>query len=79
MPVEATDGRDVLLFSTPDDPGGHRIRMTVWASFDGAQTWPVKRMVNERGEEKLYDKMALARFNLAWLTDGRDWRTLLKE
>jgi len=26
----------------------------------------------ERGEEKLYDRMALARFNLAWVTQGRD-------
>ena len=38
-------GKDVLLFSTPDDPGGSRVKMTVWASFDGAKTWPVKRLV----------------------------------
>jgi len=25
----------------------------------------------ERGEEQLYDRMALARFNLAWVTEGR--------
>ena len=100
MPPEATDGRDVLLFSTPDDPGGERIRMTVWASFDGAETWPVKRMVYEgpsaysslaagpdgtiyllfeRGQEKLYETVAVARFGLAWLTDGRDWRTFLPD
>jgi len=47
IPHEATDGRDVLLFSTPDDPGGARVRMSVWASFDGAKTWPVKRLINE--------------------------------
>ena len=47
MPLEATDGKDVLLFSTPDNPGGSRVRMTVWASFDGAKTWPVKRLVHE--------------------------------
>ena len=100
MPLEATGGKDVLLFSTPDDPGGNRIRMTVWASFDGGQTWPVKRLVNEghsaysslsagkdgsiyllfeRGEEKLYDRMAVARFNLAWLTEGKGWREYLDE
>ncbi|HID76947.1 MAG TPA: exo-alpha-sialidase [Planctomycetaceae bacterium] len=47
LPLEATDGKDVLLFSTPDDPGGSRIRMTVWASFDRAKSWPVKRLVYE--------------------------------
>jgi len=45
MPLEATDGKDVLLFSTPDNPGGHRFKMTVWANFDRGKTWPVKRMV----------------------------------
>ena len=100
IPLQATDGKDVLLFSTPDDPGGDRHRMTVWASFDGAEAWPVKRLVNEgpsaysslsagpdgtiyllfeRGEEKLYDRMAVARFNLAWLTEGKDWRSFLPE
>lgn len=98
MPLEATDGKDVLLFCTPDDPGGNRIRMTVWASFDGAKTWPVKRLVYEgpsayssltadkqgnifllfeRGEKKLYEKLAVARFNLDWVVEGRDWRELL--
>lgn len=52
VPYEATGGTDVLLFSTPDNPGATtphngRIRMTVWASFDGAKTWPVKRLVYE--------------------------------
>lgn len=90
MPLEATGGKDVLLFSTPDNPGKSRHRMTVFASFDQGKTWPVKRLVNEgmsaysslaaapdgtiyllfeRGEKKLYDHMALARFNLAWLTE----------
>ena len=45
IPSEATGGKDVLLFSTPDQPGGHRFKMTVWASFDRAKTWPVKRLV----------------------------------
>jgi sialidase-1 len=67
--------------------------MTVWASFDRGETWPVKRLVNEgpsaysslaaapdgtvyllfeRGEKKLYDRMAVARFNLARLAHGQD-------
>ena len=72
-------------------PGGTRVRMTVWASFDRGETWPVKRLIHpgaaaysslaagpdgtvyllfERGEEKLYDTMSVARFNLAWLLEG---------
>ena len=90
MPLESAEGQDVLLFSTPDNPGGTRIRMTVWASFDGAKTWPVKRLVYEgpsayssitaddsgtiyllfeRGDRELYERISLARFNLAWLKD----------
>jgi len=100
LPLEATGGKDVLLFSTPDDPGGTRVRMTVWASFDRAETWPVKRLVYEshsaysslaaapdgtiyllfeQGKKKLYDSMAVARFNLAWLAEGQDWRKLLAD
>ena len=47
MPPEATEGKDVLLFSAPDIPGKSRHRMTVFASFDQDKTWPVKRLVNE--------------------------------
>ena len=32
----------------------------------------------ERGDKKLYEKIAIARFNLAWLADGKDWRALLE-
>ena len=96
LPLGATDGRDVLVYSAPDNPGGHRLRMTVWASFDGARTWPVKRLVDEgisayssitagpdgtcyllyeRAEEELYEKIAVAVFDLDWLCEGKDWRT----
>ncbi|NLF73551.1 MAG: exo-alpha-sialidase [Candidatus Anammoximicrobium sp.] len=89
LPSAVTDGKDVLLFSAPDNPGKSRHRMTVFVSYDQGLTWPVKRLVNEglsaysslaaapdgtiyllfeRGEQKLYDRMALARFNLAWVT-----------
>ncbi len=37
--------RDVLVFSNADTGGGDRKKMTVWASFDGGKTWPVKRLV----------------------------------
>jgi sialidase-1 len=39
-------GKDVLLYSNCDSPSGRR-RGTVWASFDGGQTWPVQRLVFE--------------------------------
>ena len=39
-------GRDILLYSNCDSPRG-RNHMTVWASFDGGKTWPLKRLVYE--------------------------------
>ena len=39
-------GKDVLLYSNCDSPGGRR-RGTVWASFDGGKSWPVQRLVFE--------------------------------
>jgi len=52
LPLEATAGKDILIFSTPDNPGATspysgRVRMTVWASFDGAENWTTKRLVYE--------------------------------
>lgn len=37
-------GKDILVFSNIDTPSAKRERGTVWASFDGGQTWPVKRL-----------------------------------
>ncbi len=109
LPVE---GHDILLFSNIDVPKKEneedyafevrwreRIRGTVWASFDGGKTWPVKKLVDEGNFA--YSSMAagrkgtpsegiiylfyesdggakVARFNLAWVTNGRDWREFLK-
>ena len=39
-------GRDILIYSNCDSPGG-RHHMTAWASFDGGKTWPIKRLVFE--------------------------------
>ena len=39
-------GRDILIYSNTDTAGGTREKLTVWASFDGAKTWPVKRLVH---------------------------------
>ncbi len=44
LPVKA---RDVLIYSNADTAGGDREKLTLWASFDGGQTWPVKRLLNE--------------------------------
>ena len=50
-------GRDILIFSNLDTDAGEmpkqvgastskgREKITVWASFDGSRTWPVKRLV----------------------------------
>lgn len=40
-------GRDILVYSNADEAGHERVRMTVWASFDGGRSWPVKRLVDE--------------------------------
>jgi len=40
-------GRDILMYSNADHDGHERVRMTAWASLDGGQTWPVKRLVDE--------------------------------
>lgn len=114
LPIE---GHDILLFSNIDVPvtevdgeiphnqrTTRRERGTVWASFDGGQTWPVKRLVDEdtfaysslaagragtpsegwiymlyesstsRGDD---GRAHIARFNLDWVTHGRNWRELL--
>ncbi len=94
---------DILLFSNVESESG-RVRGTVWASFDGGRTWPVKRLVEEGGfaysslaagragtpsEGWIYllyeggghpgSKGYMARFNLAWVTGGRDWREFLPD
>jgi sialidase-1 len=107
------DGHDILLYSNIDVPAlpgdeevphhlrtTRRERGTIWASFDGGKTWPVKRLVTEGrfgysslaagragtptegmiylGYETLDDRVGyVARFNLPWLTEGRDWREYL--
>ncbi len=42
LPVE---GRDILLVSNCDSDRG-RVRGTVWVSFDGGDSWPLKRLVH---------------------------------
>jgi len=94
LPVK---GRDILVFSNADTAGGQREKLTVWASFDGGNTWPLKRLVYpgpaaysslgagrpgtqsegkifllfEGGPKGRYSAMQVARFNLAWLLEGK--------
>jgi sialidase-1 len=37
--------KDILVYSNCDSPSGRR-NGTVWVSFDGGQTWPLKRVVD---------------------------------
>ena len=61
----AVDGRDIIVYSNCDSGGGRessgvgRERGTVWASFDGGLTWPVKRLVQK------------GRFAYSSMTSGR--------
>jgi len=94
VPDGVVNARDVLLFSIPDWKGGWRYQMSVWASFNGTATWPVKRLVDanfsaysslaaandgtiyllyEGGENKLYDEINIAVFNLKWLLEGENF------
>jgi hypothetical protein len=46
LPDGIGSAADVLLYSSPDWKGGWRYQMTVWASFNGASTWPIKRLIH---------------------------------
>ena len=47
VPDGVTGARDVLLYSCPDWKGGWRFQTTVWASFNGTATWPIKRLIDQ--------------------------------
>ena len=46
IPDGIIPANDVLVYSTPDWIGGWRYQMTVWISFNGSATWPVKRLID---------------------------------
>lgn len=52
------DDRDILVFSRPRPHETPRRDVTVWASFDGGQTWPTSRLVHTKGS---YTWMAVGR------------------
>lgn len=40
-------GKDLLVFSNIETESSKREKGTVWASFDGGKTWPIRRLVFE--------------------------------
>jgi sialidase-1 len=70
-----------------------RENMCIWASFNGGKTWPVKRFVHKNGGYShlaagrpgtpsggliyLTTTDLYVRFNLAWVTNGRNWTEFL--
>ena len=49
---------DILVFSNLDTPTG-RQRITLWGSLDGAETWPLKRLVH--GGPSAYSSLTVGR------------------
>ena len=43
LPIQ---GRDILIYSNCDSPDARKLG-TVWVSFDGGKTWPLKRLAYE--------------------------------
>ena len=41
-----TKDRDIIIFSNLDTDASVREKVSVWASFDGGKTWPVKRLID---------------------------------
>jgi sialidase-1 len=54
---------DILIYSNIDTPTDTRERITVWGSFDGGETWPIKRLVYEG--RSAYSSLAAGRPNTA--------------
>ena len=71
MPSEHVKEKDVLLFSTPDNPGGReRVNMTVWVSFDGAASWAKKRSVHKGRSD--YSSLTVGKDGMIYLLFERD-------
>ena len=66
------DGQDILIYSNIESDDG-RHSGTIWASFDGGQTWPVKRLIEEGGFA--YSSLAAGREG----TPSEGWIYLLYE
>ena len=54
------EGRDILIFSNIESNSGRK-NGTVWLSFDGGKSWPVKKLVEKDGFK--YSSLAVGRKN----------------
>ena len=54
------EGHDILIFSNIDSYSGRR-NGTVWLSFDGGKSWPLKKVIEEGGFK--YSSLAVGRKN----------------
>jgi hypothetical protein len=95
LSTKRSHGRDRLLFSNPDSETRDRRNVTVQLSYDESQTWPIKRTIEAGPSGYsdlavlpsgdillLYERtgtLALARFNLEWLSEGKDSLVTLNE
>ena len=71
MPSECVAEKDVLLFSTPDQPHGRsRVNMTVWVSFDGGISWAKKRSVHKGRSD--YSSLTVGKDGMIYLLFERD-------
>ena len=99
-------GYDLLIFSNIESLNGRK-NGTVWLSFDGGKSWPVKKSVEPKGfkysslavgrkntpsegyiyllyesgtksDINAYGGGKIARFNLSWLTEGKNINQYLK-
>ncbi len=100
------EGHDILIFSNIDSQS-LRKNGTVWLSFDGGKSWPVKKLVEPKGfkysslaigrknttsegyiyllyetgtksDMNAYGGGKIARFNLSWLTEGKNINKYLR-
>jgi len=67
------EDRDILIYSNADEPGHARRHMSVWASFDGGKTWPIKRRIDD--QRGAYSTLAAGRP----ATPSEGWIFLLYE
>ena len=54
------EGRDILIFSNIESNSGRK-NGTVWLSFDGGKSWPIKKVVESEGFK--YSSMTVGRKN----------------
>ena len=54
------EGHDILIFSNIESQSGRK-NGTVWLSFDGGKSWPIKRLVESKGFK--YSSLAVGRKN----------------